>query len=67
VGAHAQQAKLVEARRLAGNVPVRAFVHSYGPLADVVARYRIAVQAGGPVWINRYGYLSDAKIAALAR
>lgn len=66
VGAHAQHAKLIEARRVAGNVPVRAFAHSYGPIDDVVARYRIAKQSGGPVWINRYGYLSDAKIAALA-
>jgi hypothetical protein len=67
VGARAQHDKLVEARALAGAVPVRAFAHSYGPLADVVARYRIAAQSGGPRWINRYGYLSDAKIAALAR
>jgi hypothetical protein len=67
VGSGAQLAKLVEARRLAGSVPVRAFAHSYGPQDDVVARLRIATQAGGPAWINRYGYLSDAKIAALAR
>jgi hypothetical protein len=47
-------------------VPVTAFVHSYGPLADVVARYAIAARSGLPVWINRYGYLSDEKIAATA-
>ena len=66
VGARAQHDKLIHARQHAGAMPVRAFVHSYGPIADVVARYRIAAQSGGPVWINRYGYLRDAKIAALA-
>jgi len=51
---------------------VIAFAHSYGPLADVQARFSLAVQAGGQagasarVWINRYGYLSDAKLTALA-
>ncbi len=55
VGMQAQHDKLVVARQLAGAVPVRAFVHSYGPSADVVARYRIAARSGGPVWINRYG------------
>lgn len=65
-GAVAQREKLDVAAGAAGRVPVTAFVHSYGPLADVVARYRIAARAGVPVWINRYGYLADAKVAALA-
>ena len=49
-----------------------AFAHSYGPLEDVVARVDLALQSSlapggsGQVWINRYGYLSDAKLAALA-
>jgi len=63
-GTLAQRHKLDTARELAGPVPVRAFVHSYGPLDDVVARFRVAAAAGGALWINRYGYLSDAKIAA---
>lgn len=66
-GAIAQHDKLLEARRIAGPIPVRAFVHSYGPCDDVVARYSIAARTGVPLWINRYGYLSDAKITALAR
>lgn len=66
VGARAQQAKLAAARELADTVPVIAFVHSYGPLADVVARFDLARATGLPLWINRYGYLSDAKLAALA-
>jgi hypothetical protein len=66
VGAAAQRAKLAAAQAGASGVPITAFVHSYGPLADVVARYALAAQAGTALWINRYGYLSDAKIAALA-
>ena len=71
VGAQAQRSKLQQAQALAGPVPVIAFAHSYGPLADVQARFALAVQASqqpgasGQVWINRYGYLSDAKLAAL--
>lgn len=64
VSAAAQRAKLAHAGRAAGSVPIVAFVHSYGPLDDVVARFRLA--AGHARWINRYGYLSDAKIDALA-
>jgi hypothetical protein len=62
---------LQQAQALAGAVPVIAFAHSYGPLADVQSRFELAVQASqqpgasAQVWINRYGYLSDAKLAAL--
>ena len=48
---------------ISGNgVPARAFVHSYGPVADVMERFGIAKATGLPLWINRYGYLSDAKL-----
>jgi hypothetical protein len=66
VGAYAQRAKIATAQVATSGVPITAFVHSYGPLADVVARYALAADAGTALWINRYGYLSDAKIAALA-
>ena len=66
VGARAQAAKLAAARELAAPVPVIAFVHAYGPLPDVLARYELARSTGLPLWLNRYGYLSDAKLAALA-
>jgi len=66
VGAISQRAKLTTAQVVTSGVPITAFVHSYGPLADVVARYALAADAGTALWINRYGYLSDAKIAALA-
>ena len=65
VGARAQSSKLLAARELAGVVPVRAFVHSYGPSSDVMARFDIAARRDLPRWINRYGYLSDQKLEAL--
>jgi hypothetical protein len=43
-----------------------AFTHAYGPLTDVVRRAAVCWRAsGGRMWVNRYGYLSDAKLAAL--
>jgi hypothetical protein len=66
VGAAALRAKLADAQRIAGAVPVIAFAHAYGPLPDVCARFDLAAQSGRPVWLNRYGYMSDAKIAAVA-
>ena len=66
VGAAAQAAKLRDAGALAARVPVIAFAHAYGPVDDVVGRVRLAAAQAGPLWINRYGYLSDAKLAALA-
>jgi hypothetical protein len=65
VGAQAQANKLATAREITGTIPVVAFVHSYGPVDDVVRRRDIAAASGLPVWINRYGYLSDEKIEAL--
>jgi len=66
VGEAAQRRKLDEAVALAGRVPVVAFAHAYGPVADAVARWRLAGAGGRPTWINRYGYLSDAKLDAIA-
>jgi hypothetical protein len=66
VGARAQQEKLKIAQTSTAGVPVTAFVHSYGPLADVLARYQLAAKVCDALWINRYGYLSDAKIDAIA-
>lgn len=42
--------------------------HAYGPVDDMLSRVATAVTSGdGRAWINRYGYLSDAKIEGLAR
>ncbi|HVE50112.1 MAG TPA: hypothetical protein VNG69_10905 [Casimicrobiaceae bacterium] len=65
VGERAQIAKIESAIALAGDVPVIAFAHTYGPLDDVAQRACLAASSGAPVWLNRYGYLSNAKIAAL--
>lgn len=72
VGARAQVRKLDAARALAGGVPVIAFAHSYGPPDDVAHRLRVAREAaqdptGARLWVNRYAYLSDTKLAGLAR
>ncbi len=68
VGADAQRRKLKAAVTAATGCPVYAFAHSYGPLDDVTARFRLAWQAPvAGVWVNRYGYLADAKIEALGR
>ncbi|TYB90530.1 hypothetical protein [Oceaniovalibus sp. ACAM 378] len=42
---------------------VWAMAHGYGPLDDVMRRYDAV--ADGPVQMNRYGYLSDEKLAAM--
>lgn len=66
VGAGAQRRKIAAARREAGDTPVHAFAHGYGPVDDVRARAAVAFEAAaGRLWVNRYGYLSDAKLDAL--
>ena len=51
----------------AGTCPVIPLAHSYGPLDDFRRRLEAARDAGSHgFWINRYGYLSDAKLAVLA-
>ena len=72
VGAHAQSDKIMQAQQAAGNVPVIAFAHSYGPEVDVHERIQVALkassgQARAQLWLNRYGYLSDAKLENLSR
>ncbi|MBI4910565.1 MAG: hypothetical protein HY820_43530 [Acidobacteria bacterium] len=56
--------KMSSAQRLS-SVPIYALTHGYGPLADYRRRLKIMYEtAGRRVWINRYGYLSDAKLEA---
>ncbi|MEX0828444.1 MAG: hypothetical protein WD005_05780 [Haliea sp.] len=43
-----------------------SITHAYGPIADFVRRFEAAaLGAGGAVHINRFGYLSDAKLQAI--
>lgn len=64
----AMAAKIAAAQAASGGCPAYAFAHSYGPLADVERRVRAAWQASANgVWVNRYGYCSNAKLDAFAR
>ena len=66
VSAEAQARKIAEARRQTPRV--HAAAHAYGPLDDVIDRARTAWEAADRrLWLNRYGYLGDAKLQALAR
>ena len=58
--------KLRDARReVGGGAPVYAFTHAYGPTDDVIRRARACWKASeGRMWVNRYAYMSDEKIAA---
>jgi len=50
----------------AGKAPVYALVHGYGPLEDFRRRLQLVADSRADgVWINRYGYLSDAKLDAI--
>ena len=62
-----QQRKLAQAA-IESTVPVEPIVHGYGPIDDFTRRLRAAAAAGPErVWVNRYGYLSDAKLEAIGR
>ncbi len=66
VGSRAQTRKIVEAQIAAGSAPVYALAHGYGPPEDFRSRIEVAWRASRHgVWINRYGYLSDAKLEAI--
>ncbi|MDX1979748.1 MAG: hypothetical protein SFV51_05735 [Bryobacteraceae bacterium] len=59
-------AKIRAAQKQAGRTPVITLAHGYGPLSDFKRRLKVAYDAAGRrVWVNRYGYLSDAKLDAM--
>ena len=62
-----QQRKIATVRQTMGEqAQLVPLVHGYGPLDDVRRRLQLVVdsEADG-VWINRYGYLSDEKLACI--
>ncbi len=72
VGRLAQVRKLQQARQAAAPVPLIAFTHSYGTPDDVCQRIATAASAfptdqPARLWVNRYGYLSETKLAQLGR
>lgn len=67
VGLEAQKRKIALAQAEAGAAPVIAIAHAYGPEKDFRARLKAAYEAAeGRVWVNRYGYLTGAKLRAIA-
>ena len=67
--ADAQIRKIAAAKTaIAGRARTIPSAHAYGPVDNVLARVETALAAGdGTAWINRYGYLGDAKIKGLGR
>jgi len=59
-----QIAKLSQARAEASpGTAVHALVHGYGPIDDFRRRLSLVPRSGvNGLWVNRYGYLSDAKL-----
>lgn len=68
VGPGPQRRKIAQVKAaIAGRAKVHALVHSYGPTENFRERFELAItsEADG-IWINRYGYLSDEKLAVVA-
>ncbi|GIW78555.1 MAG: hypothetical protein KatS3mg105_0362 [Gemmatales bacterium] len=67
VGLKAQERKLRQAQRDAGQTPILALVHPYGRADDFRRRLQIVAEvARHGLWINRYGYLSEEKMQIVA-
>src|SRR5690606_28247606 len=67
VSVDAQRRKLAAAKAGLGGIPMIAFAHAYGPEDDVLSRFGLACEGAPAAWLNRYGYLSDSKLDAIAR
>mgnify|MGYP002623353525 CR=1 FL=1 len=69
IGDAAQREKISEVvAEVDGKTKVYPLLHGYGPVDDFARRFRAGCheQVDG-VWVNRYGYLSDEKLATIAR
>jgi len=61
-----QTEKISLAQTAAGDTPIAALVHGYGPVDDTIRRFGVGLRASNNrIWVNRYGYLSDDKLAKL--
>lgn len=69
IGPEPQRRKIAQvAAAVAGKAKVHTLVHSYGPASNFQERFELALSSvADGIWINRYGYLSDEKLAILAR
>ena len=64
--ARVQHEKINLAINEAAPTPIAALIHAYGPTDDFRRRFRLAYNASDNyAWINRYCYLSDAKLQAI--
>jgi len=62
------QRKMTIAQQHASTTPVHALAHSYGPVDDFRSRLQAAYDsAPHGLWVNRYAYLSDAKLSVLGQ
>ena len=62
----AQHRKIAHAQLAAGDTPIAALVHGYGPVDDTLNRLAVGLRASNNrIWVNRYGYLSDEKLRKL--
>lgn len=67
-GTAAHVRKIVQATAEANDMPILPSVHAYGPMDDVERRWSVAWETGkSGMWVNRYGYLSEEKLALLKR
>jgi len=65
-GSEALRRKLRQAKaETDGALPIYALAHGYGPTDDFRRRLTAAWDSADGVWVNRYCYLSDAKLAAI--
>ena len=63
---HVQHEKISHAQLAAGDTPIVALVHGYGPIGDTMNRLSVGLRASNNrIWINRYGYLCDEKLRKL--
>jgi hypothetical protein len=67
-GLRAQARKIRQASSaIAGRADLYPIVHGYGPESDFEKRLRVAWHAvTSGIWINRYAYLSQQKLSAIA-
>ncbi len=66
-GLRAQLRKIEVAQAAAGDTPVYTLAHGYGPIEDFRRRLQVARDASPHgVWFDRYGYLGDEKLSAMA-
>ena len=64
-----QRRKIDQVVTAAGpHVAITPLVHGYGPLDDFTRRFKLVADSSAHgIWINRYGYLSDAKLDAVGQ